>query len=297
MTSATLRQLLLLSALWGGSFIFIRVTVPLLGPIVTAEARVLIAGLALLLYAIIIGARLELQSRWPQYLLIGTLNSAVPFALISAAEIHLSASMAAILNATSPLFGAVISAVWLKELLTGRKIVGTTIAVVGVVVLVGWSPLPLNSVTLISIGASLLASALYGLAGTYTRAKVTAAPPLGMAVGSQLGASLMLTPLLPFMPPTAAPSLVVILCVLTLALFSTALAYVLYFRLIVDIGATRALTVTFLAPIFGVIWGALFLGEGITVSKVVGCGIILLGTAFVTGTNPRSLGFRTSIHL
>jgi len=246
-----------------------------------------------LLYAIASRTQLELWSRWPQYLLIG-INSAIPFVLISTAEIHLSASIAAILNATSPLFGAVISALWLKEPLTCRKIVGITIAIIGVIVLVGWSPLPLNSVTFVSIGASLLASALYGLAGTYTRAKVIGAPPLGMAVGSQLGASLLLAPALPFLPPTAAPSATILLCVLTLALFSTALAYILYFRLIVEVGATRALTVTFLAPIFGVTWGALFLGESITISKVVGCGIILLGTAFVTGINLRSLRFRTT---
>ena len=211
----------------GGSFIFIRVAVPILGPIVTAEVRVLIAGLTLLLYATAISAQLELRSRWFQYLLIGALNSAIPFALISTAEMHLTASIAAILNATTPLFGAVISTLWLKDPLTGRKIVGIAISIIGVIILVGWSPLIRNYVTFVSIGASLLASALYGLASVYTKAKTTDAPPLGMAVGSQLGASLLLIPALPFVPPMSWPSPMVMLCVLTLALLSTALGSVL----------------------------------------------------------------------
>lgn len=284
MTFADWRRLLFLAALWGGSFIFIRVVAPVLGPLMTVEARVLIAGVTLFLYARAIKARMDVRTWWPQYLVIGALNSAIPFALIAAAEMHITASMAAILNATSPLFGAVISALWLKERLTPVKVIGIAVAVAGVAVLVGWSPITYNTVTLLSIGASLTASLLYGLAGAYTKAKAKGVPPLGMAVCSQLAASLLIAPVLPFAWPAAHPSPAVIACMLMLGLLSTGLAFVLYFRLIADVGATKALTVTFLAPIFGVLWSALFLGEPVTLIKALACGIILLGTAAVTGT-------------
>jgi drug/metabolite transporter (DMT)-like permease len=283
MRPADLARLLLLSALWGGSFVFIRVAAPALGPIVLVEGRVLTAGLALLVYAVATKQRRALRERWRQYLVIGALNSAIPFVLISTAELHLTASLASILNATSPLFGALIAAAWIKEPLTPKKIVGIALGVTGVTVLAGWSPLTLSGVVILSIGASLSGALFYGLAGVYTKARAAGAPALGMAVGSQLFASVLLLPLVPMALPSAAPSARVIACVLALALFCTALAYVLYFRLIVDVGPTRAITVTFLIPISGVVWAMLFLGEDIKPGTLLGCGIILVGTALVTG--------------
>lgn len=283
MKPADVLRLLLLSALWGGSFVFIRVAAPVLGPIVLVEFRVLIAGLTLLAYARITHQRLDLRARWRQYLIIGALNSAIPFVLISTAELHLTASLASILNATSPLFGALIAAAWISDSLTPKKIAGIVLGFAGVTILAGWSPLTLSGIVLLSIGASLSGAAFYGLAGVYTKARVSGAPPLGMAVGSQLCASLLLMPLVPLALPSAAPSARVILCVLALALFCTALAYVLYFRLIVDVGPTRAITVTFLIPISGVLWGSLFLGESLRPGTLIGCAIILVGTALVTG--------------
>jgi drug/metabolite transporter (DMT)-like permease len=292
LTAADIRRLLLLSALWGGSFIFIRVAVPVFGPVVTVEARVLIAGLALLGFAAVSKAPLGIRSWWRQYLLVGLLNSAVPFVLISTAELHITASMAAILNATSPLFGALVSAVWLGEPLTVRKVGGIAIAIAGIAILVGWSPLVLSTLVLLSIGASLLAALFYGIAGAYTKTRVKGAPPLGVAAGSQLGASVLLAFVVPFAPPTSPPTAAAAISVLLLALLCTASAYVLYFRLIVDVGPTKALTVTFLAPIFGVLWGALFLGEAITWSKGLACAIILCGTAFVTHSPVRAFPSR-----
>jgi drug/metabolite transporter (DMT)-like permease len=287
MTPADIRRLLLLAAVWGGSFLFIRIVVPVLGPVVTVESRVALAGLTLLAYARLTKAPLGLRAYAIPFLVLGLLNSAIPFLLISTAELRLTASMAAILNATSPLFGAVFAALWLRDPLTPRKIVGIAIAIVGVGVLVGWSPLALTRDVGLAIGASLLAAVFYGLAGVYTKVKVTGAPPLGMAVGSQLGASLILAGAVPFAPVHAMPSIVVVACMLTLALLSTAVAYILYFRLVVDVGPTNALTVTFLTPMFGVVWARLFLHEPLSPVKLIACAIILLGTAFVTGITPR----------
>jgi drug/metabolite transporter (DMT)-like permease len=264
-----------------------RIAAPVLGPIIVAESRTLIAGLALLLYACAAKRPMELRSRWRQYLIIGAVNSAIPFALIATAQLHLTSSLGVILNATSPLFGAVIAAVCTKDPLTMRKIGGLILGIAGVAIIVGWSPMDVSVEVALSIGASLMAAGFYGIASVYTKAKVAGAPSLGMAVGSQLGASLLLLPLIPIVPPFSLPSGGVLFCVLLLALGSTGLAYLLYFRLIVDVGPVKALTVTFLTPIFGVTWGALFLGEQVTFSGLIGCAIILVGTSFVLGVHLR----------
>jgi drug/metabolite transporter (DMT)-like permease len=283
MRGQDISRLLLLSALWGGSFIFIRVAAPVLGPVVLVWTRVLIAGLLLLAYASATRRSIGFRQHWPQYLVLGLFNSALPFVLISAAELHLSASLAAMLNATSPLFGAVIAFFWLRDPLTGRKLIGLALGILGVAILAGWSPIDLNTIVLLSIFASLAGAASYGLASVYTKARIRNVPALGMATGSQLAASLWLLPLVPFTWPAATPSTPVLLCTLALAVGSTAFAYLLFFRLVVDVGPTTALTVTFLVPIFGVFWGALFLGEPIGVSTIVGGLVVLAGTALVVG--------------
>jgi drug/metabolite transporter (DMT)-like permease len=283
MRPADLARLIFLAMLWGGSFIFIRIAVPVLGPVVLVTIRVLLAGTALLVYARITRRDLEVRARWRQYLILGALNSAIPFVLISTAELHLPASLAAILNATSPLFGAIIAAIWIKDPLTRRKLAGLALGLLGVSVLVGWSPIALSPAVALAAGASLLGAAFYGLASVYTKAKVVGAQPIGMATGSQFAAGLLLLPFVPFAVPAGPLSTAALVSVLALALLCTALAYLLYFRLIVDVGPAQALTVTFLVPIFGTLWGALFLNETITVSMLMGCGVVLAGTALVTG--------------
>ena len=216
MKAPDLARLVFLAALWGGSFIFIRIAAPVLGPIVLVTLRVFLAGSALLVYALITRSDLELRVRWRQYLILGALNSAIPFVLISTAELQLPASLAAILNATSPLFGAVIATIWIKDPLTRRKIAGLVIGLIGVGVLVGWSPTEFTPVVALAAGASLLGAAFYGLASVYTKAKVVGAQPIGMATGSQFAAGLLLLPFVPFSMPSGQPSVTVVLCVLAL---------------------------------------------------------------------------------
>ena len=283
MRATDLGRLVLLSAIWGSSFIFIRLAVPSLGPVALVEARVLIASVSLLIYAAITRQALELKQRWRQYLFLGAVGSAIPFVLISTAELNLSASLAAILNATSPLFGAIVAAIWIRDPLTIRKASGLAIGFLGVAILAGWSHLGLSTVVLLSVSASLLAALCYGLSSVYTKARVKNAPPLGMAAGSQLFATLVLLPLTPFTLPGTWPARTALLSTLALGFACTALAYLIYFRLIVNIGPVKALTVTFLVPIFGVLWGRLFLGEPITFSTLAACAVILVGTALVTG--------------
>jgi drug/metabolite transporter (DMT)-like permease len=283
MRPADLTRLLVLAALWGASFLFIRIAAPVLGPVVLIAVRVLLAGLALLAFSLAARQNMAVRQFWRQYFAIGLLNSAIPFVLIAIATLQLPASLAAILNATSPLFGAIFAYLWLRDPLTPRKLAGLSAGFLGVAVLAGWAPLELSRSVLAAAGCSLLGAASYGLASVYTKARATGAPLLGMAAGSQLAASLVLVPLAPFALPAQPPGSAVVLAVLALAFFCTALAYLLYFRLVVDTGPLKALTVTFLVPIFATLWGALFLGEQVTLSMVLGCGLILAGTARILG--------------
>src|ERR687898_2366569 len=190
-----LGALLLLSALWGASFIFIRVAVPALGPFVLVELRVGLAAVALALCAAILGRLPKLRGRWRQFALLGAVNVAIPFSLISAAEINLTASLAAILNSTTVMFTAIVAAVWMGDALTTRKVFGVVLGIIGVTVLVGWDPLPLNGAVLLAVAAMLLASLSYALGATYAKRSFSGIPPLGMAIGQLGGAVALLLPL------------------------------------------------------------------------------------------------------
>lgn len=232
MAPRDLSALLLLSALWGGSFLLMRVAAPVLGPVVLIELRVLIAGLALLAYALAARSVPAARAHWMPLLTVGLLNSALPFTLIAAAELHLSASLAATLNATTPLFGALVAAIGLRETVTPGKVTGLLLGLAGVAVLVGLGPVTLSAVTLVSIGASLLAALLYSVAAVYIKVNLKGVAPLSLALYSQLFAAGLLLPAVPFAPPQGSPSGLVVACVLALGLLSTALAYLLYFGLI-----------------------------------------------------------------
>jgi drug/metabolite transporter (DMT)-like permease len=281
-----LTALLVLSALWGGSFLFMRVAAPVLGPVVLIEARVLIAGLALLAFAVATRSLSGFRAYWKPFLVIGVVNSALPFVLISAATVHLTASLAATLNATTPLFAALVAAAWLGERLTVGRGAGLLLGLAGVAVLVGFGPLPLTPSVGLSIGASLLGALSYGVAAVYNRVYMTDVPPPSLALYSQLCAAAVLLPAVPFALPGAVPSGPVIASVLALALLSTAAAYLLYFGLIRRIGPLRATMVTYLSPAFGMVWGALLLREPLTVWSFVGFGLILASVALVTGLVP-----------
>ena len=277
-----LGALVLLGILWGGSFLFIRVAVPALGPALLADLRVLLAALALIPYAVAVGRYPALRPRWRQFLLLGCVNAAVPFTLIAASEIALTASLAAILNSTTPLFSAVVAAVWIGEALSTKKIAGLVLGMVGVAVLVGWTPIPFDRVVALSIGASLLAALCYALGATYAKRTFSETEPLAMAIGQQAAAGVLLLPLAATTFPVEAPSLLVVLCVLGLAVLSTAVAYLIYFRLLASVGPTKTLTVTFLVPVFGLLFGVLLLGEPAGIGTLVGLGIILSSVTLVT---------------
>jgi drug/metabolite transporter (DMT)-like permease len=283
MKLASVILLFLLSAIWGSSFIFIRYLAPLIGPVATADFRMLLAGIALVIFFFATRFRAEWRKNWGHFLVIGLVNSALPFALYSAAALVLPASMEAIFNSLSPMFGALFAALWIKEHLTARKIAGLVLGVAGVVVMSSFAGLSRGLSTILAIAACILAPMCYGLAGVYIKKRAAGAKPMAIAGGSQLLGGLALMPFLFFAPPPRAslsPSVVGL--VVVFALLCSAIAYVIYYRLIADIGPTRALTVTFLIPIFAMGWGFLLLGEAITWSMILGAAIILAGTYLVT---------------
>lgn len=283
MRSRDLAALVLLGAIWGSSFLFIRVAVPVWGPFPLMEVRVGVAALALAPFAIALGIVPEVRLRWRQFFVMGLLNAAIPFSLIASAEIHLSASLAAILNSTTVLFATIVAAFWLGEPLTSGKILGVFLGIVGVAVLVGLDPIPVNGVVLLSVGASLLAAFFYALAGTYAKRTFLGVRPLAMATGQQSAAAVILLPLASATLPDHAVPLSTALSALALALLCTAVAYLLYFQLISSVGPTSTLTVTFLSPGFGVMFGVALLGEPFGPGTLTGLAIILLSVALVTG--------------
>ncbi|MDQ5811653.1 MAG: DMT family transporter, partial [Actinomycetota bacterium] len=220
---------------------------------------------------------------WREFLIIGTVNTAIPFSLIAAAEIYLTASLAAILNSTTVLFTALVAAVWMGDPLTRRKVVGVILGIVGVAVLVGWDPIELSGVILLSVGAMLAASLSYALGAVYIKRTFKGIPPLSMSLGQLTGGAIILLPLAAASLPGERPSAAVTLCVLGLALLSTAVAYLLYFRLIENVGPTSTVTVTLLVPLFGLLFGVLLLDEPFGWGTLAGLAIILSSVTLVTG--------------
>lgn len=276
MKAADAARLVTLAAIWGASFLFIRITAPAIGPVATADLRMLIAGAALAAYYAFTGFDAQWRRWWRYYLFIGALNSAAPFLLYGYAALDLSVGLMAVLNATSPMWGALLSAVVLGERLSPGRISGLLLGVLGVALVSGAEA----SERWLAIAAALAAAFCYGLTGAVLRRWGRETTARGMAVGTQLMGGLLLLPLLALAPP-AWPAAHVVLAMLALGFVCGALAYVLYFRLIADIGATGALTVTYLIPIFGVLWGALLLGEALNAPMIAGALVVVAGTVLV----------------
>jgi len=285
-------MLLILSALWGGSFLFMRIGAPVLGPLVLIELRVLLAAITLMLFALVSRHRIRILRKWWQYLILGATNAAIPFTLISYAELRLDAGLAAILNATTPLFTALVAWLWTKDPFTLKKFSGVVMGIIGVGISVGWGSSGHDSQLWLSASFSLLAAVFYGIAGVFSSRHFKGEKPMDMAIGQQVAASLILIPFSLTALPHTMPSRIVLFSVFGLAIFCTAVAYLFYFALIHRVGPVKTLTVTFLVPVFGVIWGGLFLMEAVTIRLIIGLIIILVSVAFVV--NIRFTKSRTS---
>jgi drug/metabolite transporter (DMT)-like permease len=285
--SAWLGDFFLLSALWGASFLFMRNAAMELGPLPTAAARVGIATLCLLPLLWRRGLLPELVRHHRPVLFVGLLNSGIPFALYSYAVLSISTGLSAILNATVPLFGAVVAWAWLRERPGASRSLGLALGFVGVALLAwnkaSFTPKAGAAATGWAVLACLLACVCYALAATFTKRYLGEVKPLVLAAGSQLGATLGLALPALWLWPGQAPSLTALASLLAVGVLCTALAYILFFRLIANVGPARTLTVTFVVPVFGVLYGTLLLGEALT-PAMLGCGVVILcGTALATG--------------
>ena len=295
MRAADLARLVALAAMWGASYLFMRYAVPHLGPVPMIELRVLLAGVALVAFLHATGGTIDWARHWAPFLFVGAVGLALPFVLIAEALTEIDASTAAILNALSPLFATLVAAAWLREPVTPAKAVGIALCLVGTAVLVGWTPRPMSGRELFAAGLSVAATAIYGYTIVFTKVKLQAASPLGTAAATLLFAALALAPLVPFAQtpqPLAEVPLLAWLAVAGLALVSTTVAFIFYYRLIADVGPVKAITVTLLVPIFGMLWGVLFLGEPLTPGRVAGCAIILAGCGLILGLLPFPLPTR-----
>jgi len=281
-TAADYVRLVLLAAIWGASFIFMRVAAPALGPVLTADARLAIGGLALLAWSRVAGFDARFADFRKQYLVIGIVNCAIPFSLYAFASMHAPASLLSIINATAPMFGLVFGALLAAERVTARKLAGLALGMAGVGLIAQPGEFHTGPLFPWAVAAALGACCAYGLTGVIIKRWASGAPPRGVAIGSQLGAALVLVPLLPAFPPPGALTPLIAASVLALGLLASGVALPLYFRLIADVGATRALTVTYLIPLFGILFGSLLLGEALPASALAGGVLILAGTILVT---------------
>jgi drug/metabolite transporter (DMT)-like permease len=295
MKSRDSAELVALAAIWGGSFLFMRVGAPEFGPIALAGVRVIGASLVLLPVIAMHRQLPALATHWKPILFVGVTNSAFPFLCFSFAALYITAGLSSIFNAATPLFGAAIAWLWLRDRLTPSRTLGLLIGFAGVFGL-AWSKASVKADAAgmnvaLAVAACLLATVSYGYSANFSKKYLTGVPPMVSAAGSQLGAALVLALPTALLWPDTMPSAAAWINVALLSVLCTGLAYIMYFRLIANVGPANAITVTFLIPAFAVAWGALFLGETITPQMIVGCAVILLGTALATGL----LGWKLTI--
>jgi drug/metabolite transporter (DMT)-like permease len=293
MDAASLARLLSLAAIWGGSFLFMRVAAPVLGPTHLIAYRVGLAAIFLLCIALLQRRAIAARAHWRHYLILGASNSALPFLLFAFAAQTLSASLLSILNATAPIFAAAIASLARRALPVPRVALGLVLGVAGVVVLASFDAVMLRPGAGVALLAGLGASLSYGIASTYAKSAPNV-DAFANALGSMCAATLLVAPAMPFFAPHAPANAEVIVAVIALGVICSGVAYLLYFRLIADLGPASALTVTFLIPVFGVLWGRVFLGEPVGLHTLAGSAIVVVGTALVTGFTPRMLRQRVA---
>ena len=276
-------ELLALAAVWGGSFLFIRVAVPEFGPAALIELRVGLAALFLLPLAIARRRLPVIARHWKAILVVGTLNAALPFLLYAYAAQSLGAGFLSVANAVTPVWGAVIGWIWLRDRLPATRVAGLMLGFCGIVVLV-WDKLDFSAGgTGFAVLAAVSAPIFYGIAANWTKRYLTGVDSLSSATGSMLGAALVLAPLAIAHWPEQPVSFEAWRATVLLAVVCTGMAYIVFFRLIAVLGPTAAVSVTFLVPVFGVFWGVWLLDEALTPQILAGAGVILAGTALALG--------------
>lgn len=285
-------QLILLGMIWGSSFLFQRITVPALGAGLTASMRIVLAALVLGGMLVVLRRGLHWRARWREYVGIGLINSGLPFLMFAFAAYSLPAGYLAVLNATVPMFTVLIG--WISGTRpSNSKLVGVVVGVAGVAILVQFGTVELTWMSAAAFGAVLLASVLYAFGARAVRARFAGDDPLTVACGTMTGSMLPLLPVALLSLPSHVPAVEVSASLVALGILCTGLAYAMFYHVIREAGAERAVTVTFLTPVFAEIWGAFFLGEPITWASIVGGVLVLFAVALifemVPGLRPRTV--------
>lgn len=282
-----LLDLFLLAALWGASFLFMRMGAAQFGPVALVFLRV--AGATLLLLPLLAarGQFGALRQHWRAIAAVGVVNSVLPLLLFALGALVLTTALMSVFNATASIWAALIAWLWLGDRLTPSRWLGLLIGVAGVVGL-SWGKADFKAgehgvSAALGTAACIAAAVLYGVGGNLSRRYLQGVPPLAVAAGSQAVATLVLALPALWAWPAVMPSATAWAATAALAFGCTGLAYLLYFRLIANAGTANAMSVTFLIPGFALLWGWVFLGEGPSAGMLLGCAVILLGTALATG--------------
>lgn len=274
--------LVALAALWGASFMLIRVAVPSLGPLPLVAVRVTVATLVLAPLALSRAGRAALRGRWSKLLVLGACNTTFPFAMLTLATRRLPSGIAAVLNATVPLWGALLARLWFGDALTRTRALGLAVGSIGVVALVAARGALTAGGDLPSVLLFLTGTLSYAFSVGLTRRYFAGVPALRVNAGSMLGGALALVPLLPWALPPAGATRGALACAAFLGVASTAVGNGAYFALITRVGMSRAITVTYLVPVFGLLWGTAFLGERFTLPMLGAAALMVLGTVLTT---------------
>ncbi len=276
-------QLVLLAAIWGASFLFMRVSVQEFGPVPLMTLRIGIGGLVLIPF-LIWKKRLHIvTANWKPILLVGLTNSAIPFSLFGYTTLYAEAGYASILNATAPMFTAIVAYLWLSERLNKLAGLGLAIGFAGVFFLMINKMSGEYSTPLIASLAALFATFLYGVAASASKRFLSGVDVLAVAAGSLSFATLALIPFAAMNLPQQMPSANAWLSVTILGVVCTGIAYLLFFNLLAQVGMTKTLSVTYMIPVFGIFWGALLLGEKLSFNLLIGGSLVLLGVGLTTG--------------
>lgn len=286
MPISVLIRLILLGMVWGASFLFQRITVPVVGASFTAAIRLALSAIMLVFVLRLLGRSLDLRRQWRAWLWLGTISAAVPFLCFAYAARSLPAGYMAVINATVPLLTVIFASMMWRVRPSWSKRIGVVVGLIGVGVLARYGSLGMNQETLIAIGLCFVASTLYAYSSLFIRQRHAGVNPLVLAGSSQLGAAMAILPLGLINLPTSLPPTGVIVSLLVLGLVCTGFAYVLYFRLISDVGSEKAVTNTFLVPVFAQVWGAMFLHERLTLAGALGFALVLLAVALVLEIHP-----------
>jgi drug/metabolite transporter (DMT)-like permease len=287
MTPSQIFRLFFAAAVWGSSHVLVRISAPEIGASLTAFSRILIAAITLSVFIFSTKLSFNLKTQFKDFLVVGILNAAMPLFLFAYASLVLPASYLVILNATMPAFSAIFSSLFLGDSFTTKKVCGIVLGMGGIVLLSQFGTVnQAGEGVAVAMGAGLLASASYGACSVYVKSRNNATSPVVLTAGSNWVGAMILLPFAAwFFGRHGSFEWVhhsfstVVMALMILGIFGSGIAFVVFYKLIAEVGAFRSSLVSFLSPVFGLFWGWIFLSEVITPGMLLGVAMILAATS------------------